>query len=234
LRLKGLPTGFQVKRDEKGIIRVKQTKPRTGFKARQRGKEHDEVELPPDMPSPPDEVYSDPGMGRGGDQYLRGPRRPTELHETEWAVKKWNWKGMWMTHPPGIGKLHLWFSKPQVNLWERQVKCPYCGVGVGVSCVGRSFRLGEEDEQGFPKINQTQVFYTHQRRVRLVWDHTVSVPWEILPDWIWWATKAIGQDEAALHIAMSNVRSEEFTARYMDSYWLPELARQRRSKLVDA
>jgi hypothetical protein len=178
------------------------------------------------MPLPPTEIDVDPGKGRN--KLIQGPRRPVRLHNLEFGLDKWRWRGDWFL-TSAIGTLGLWFSEPQKDLWNRQVVCAHCGVGVGVPCVGRSIKWGvpAKDDLGLPTMKQTLVPYTHSTRVKEVGrEYTAKIPWEIYPDWVWWGYMAIGQDAGAFLTVLSHVRSAGFATRYVERYWQPELERQ--------
>lgn len=168
------------------------------------------IELPDGLPNPPAGFSEDPGIYRRG-QVITGRRRPTwGIQDPKWASHRWRGGGCipW-------DLLHVWLSQRQQDGWYRQVKCPYCGAGVGVSCVGRRILYGMQEEEGQPKVCQSSVSYHHQLRKKSVLYYTVQFDRQLVPDWVWWASHAVGEDPDALLTCLSDVRGAAWAIDYV-------------------
>lgn len=169
-----------------------------------------DVDLPPDMPPPPKDVASDPGMTTRHFQ-TSGPRRPAgELFPAEWAAKKFTWgRDSWRDVLTLHGSLFLWLSYPQKEVWYRQSVCEYCGAGRGLPCFSRG-----PVKFGLPQRTRPADYF-HAKRQTAALDTGIQVPPVLFPDWIWWAKHAVGQDEWALKLCLTAVYGSDWTDDYL-------------------
>jgi hypothetical protein len=188
----------------------------TSTKARFNEKEPmTDVVLVPGLPNPPTQLAADPGKG-ARHHFFEGPRRPSfglispgRVNITFMARKHSSNKRL---------RVMKWLSSRQLRLWDRQVGCPYCGVGVGIPCVSRTIRWGETNDFGLPSIKQRPAPYQHSLRVKALQPHYARLAWEIFPDWIWWSMHAIGEDKDALMAALVSARGLDFALEYLSAH----------------
>lgn len=177
-----------------------------------------DLDLPLDLPFPPENIDQDPGM-RDRRYHLEGSRRPCgRLHPPKWAARVWTERNGSLSQEYRGALNALWLSAPQCLLWLRQVHCEYCGAGVGVPCIARSVRWGTVGLDGLPQSSSRPIEDRHhaarqKATNRLAW----KVPAALFPSWVWWATHAIGQDDEALVLALNVVRGTKWTADYLGS-----------------